>query len=96
MGKANKIDVKHDGKIVRFQSMKARVSNCCNFCGENIHQGDDIYIILTQGQFPNSVVHEKCTHPHPPFDKNDPFTWTAGELAKSWKEAQAYKQWFKG
>lgn len=89
--------VKHAGKLFFFRKTSAAVGfKRCALCGEFINSGQPIFRISsnTPSLFPNTQVHKDCTIPHAPFDKNNPFVWTIGQLAKSWKEAQQYKHWF--
>ena len=89
--------VKHGGGSITFINYKAVIKMTCSICGKEIKQGQEMYVIMAnKQQFPNCGVHEKCTKPPAPFDKNNNLVWTAGQLAKSWKEAQQYKHWFVG
>jgi len=93
--------IKYGGGSVTFITMKAIIGFHCNICGEEIEQGDKMNVVIpNKSQFPNARVHHKCTVMPPswkggsPFDKNNPLVWTAGQLAKSWAEAQRYRHWF--
>lgn len=92
------IKVTHGSKIVAYRNITARIHDRCLLCGDRIVAGEEIALVFTENNdpFPNGSCHKKCMQPRSPFDKNDPYVWTTGQLAKSWKEAQNYKQWFTG
>ena len=92
--------IKHGGGSITFVNMKFIGTQSlgfdrCHLCGEQIKPGKGMYVVIpNKQQFPNCRVHEECTKPNAPFDKNHPLVWTAGKLHELWKEAQNYKHWF--
>jgi len=91
--------VKHGGKWIEFRKSVCNFNflnkgTRCAMCNEIVPRMSSVFLVkFIKPEEEELVVHEKCVQPPAPFDKNNPFVWAAGELAKRWKEAQKWTAW---